>query len=173
MKKIFLATACIIFCFLMSCKQSTSTANDSNSQLEKNKANTHEVFKAIETGNVSKLDSVLDKDIVDHAGMNGDIKGLDSVKKMFIQMHDHISNIKLESIANARDGDYNFDLTRLTGTTNSAFMGMPAKTKIDAMRVNVVKIKDGKAVEHWGYSDPKDMMKMMQNMKMDTTKMHQ
>ncbi len=189
MKKLSLAIACIIFCFLMSCKQSTSTANESNPQAEKNKANTKEVYKAIETGNVSGLDSIIDKDFVDHAGENGDVKGIDSLKKMFTQIHNQINNIKLESIANGTDGDYNFDLNRMTGTTNSAFMGMPANTKIDMMEVDVVKIRDGKAVEHWSYVDPKDMMKMMQNMKMDhnmkpgaenkmnskrdTTKMHQ
>jgi predicted SnoaL-like aldol condensation-catalyzing enzyme len=91
--------------------------------------------------------------------------GIDSVKSMFRQMHDHISNIKMESIANATGGDYHFNLVRMTGTTNSEFMGMPANTPLDMTSVNVVRIQNGKAVEHWRYSDPKEMMKMM-HMKM-------
>ena len=162
MKKLFLVTAGIIFCFLMSCKESTSTGTEST-QAEKNKSNSKEVNRAIETGDVSKLDSFMAKDIVDHSGPNGDIKGIDSIKSLFLQIHNHVDNIKIESIANATDGDYDFDLNRFTGTTNSAFMGMPPNTKIDMRSVDVVKIKDGKAVEHWGFVDPKDMMKMMPN----------
>ena len=69
-------------------------------------------------------------------------------------------------MANATDGDYNFDLNRTTGTTINEFMGMPANTQLDMTGVDVVKIKNGKAVEHWAYVDPKDMMKMMEMMKM-------
>jgi predicted SnoaL-like aldol condensation-catalyzing enzyme len=39
--------------------------------------------------------------------------------------------------------------------------------------VDVVKIKDGKATEHWGFTDNAEMMKMQAMMgpnKMDTTK---
>lgn len=160
--------ACIIFCFLFSCNQPASTSTDTTtSQAEKNKASSMAVYKAFETGDMSKLDSFIDKDIVDHnGGPNGaGINGLDSLKKMFMQMHDNISDLKIESIANATDGDYNFDLNHMTGTTKNAFMGMPANTKLDMMSVDVVKIKDGKAVEHWGYADPNEMMKMMQMQK--------
>jgi hypothetical protein len=43
-------------------------------------------------------------------------------------------------------------------------MGMPANTPIDMTSVNVVKIKNGKAVEHWRYIDASQMMQMMQMM---------
>jgi len=154
----------------MSCKDSTSTNN--NSMQESNKANSEKVYKAIETGDVSGLDSIMDKDIVDHSGPQGDIKGTDSVKAYFVMIHAHIPDVKITSIANATDGDYNFDLNRMTGTTNSEFMGMPANYKIDMTSVDVVKVKDGKAVEHWGFADPNEMMKMMQNMKMDSSMGH-
>jgi len=185
MKKLFFAIACIVYCFLISCNQpstsSDTTTSTATSQAEKNKAGTLAVYRAIETGDMSGLDSFIDKDIVDHnAGPNGaEIKGLDSLKAMFTRMHDNMSDLKMESIANATDGDYGFDLNHTTGTTKNAFMGMPANTKFDMMNVDVVKIKDGKAVEHWGYVDPNEMMKMMQMAKgmppmekMDTTKTH-
>jgi predicted SnoaL-like aldol condensation-catalyzing enzyme len=188
MKKLFLSMACIISCFAISCNQPASTAttdtvkgtDSTSSQAEKNRAGTMAVYKAFETGDMSGLDSFIDKDVVDHnAGPDGEIRGLDSLKKMFTRMHDNISDLKIESIANATDGDYDFDLNHMTGTTKTAYMGMPANTKIDMMSVDVVKIKDGKAVEHWGYMDPNEMTKMMQmqkmpstDKKMDTSKMH-
>jgi|SwirhisoilCB1_FD_contig_91_947057_length_1195_multi_5_in_0_out_0_1 predicted ester cyclase len=157
MKKLSLTIVGIIFCVLASLAQG-------NSQAERNHANTLQVYRAIETGDVSKLDQFIDKNIVDHSGPHGDMVGLDSAKIMFTEMHDHISNLKMEPIAYATGGDYHFDLVRMTGTTNSEYMGMPANTPIDMTSVNVVKIKNGKAVEHWRYSDAHQMMQMMQMM---------
>ena len=53
----------------------------------------------------------------------------------------------------------------MTGTTKDSSMGMPANTPIDRMGVDVVRIENGMAVEHWSFDDPRDMMKMMQMMK--------
>lgn len=156
MKKLFLTSAGVIFCILF-------TSAQNNSQADRNDANTMAVYRAMETGDVSKLDKYIDKNIVDHAGSH-DVIGLDSAKMMFIGMHDHISNLKMEPIAHASGGDYYFSMVRLTGTTNSDYMGMPANTPLDMTSVNVVKIKNGKAVEHWGFEDPKDMMKWMEKM---------
>jgi hypothetical protein len=40
-------------------------------------------------------------------------------------------------------------------------MGMKAGQKMEVNSVDVAKFKDGKAVEHWIFMDPNDMMKMM------------
>jgi predicted ester cyclase len=164
MKKLSLTIVSIILCVCFSSAQN-------NSQAERNSANTREVYRAIETGDLSKLDQIIDKNVIDHAGPHGDMVGLDSTKMMFKEMHDHISNLKLEPIASATGGDYHFNLVRMTGTTNSEYMGMPANTPIDMTSVNVIKIKNGKAVEHWRYSDPHEMMKMMQMMQGEDHKM--
>jgi predicted ester cyclase len=160
MNKLLLFLATVISLCFFSCTDTSSTtsSSSSDSQSEKNRANSREVYTAMETGDVSKVDSFIDKDIVDH---EGNIHGLDSLKKMFANMHNSVKDLKMESIANATDGDYNFAYVRMTGTTTDASMGMAAGTKLDMMFVDVVKIKDGKAVEHWGYSDRNDMMKMM------------
>jgi predicted SnoaL-like aldol condensation-catalyzing enzyme len=179
MKKLLNSTAFLLFCFLVSCQQSGSNTTTANSdQANKNKQASIAVYRAFETGNVNNLDSFIDKDIVDHSGENGEMKGIDSMKKMITDMHTHMNDIKIESIANATDGDYNFDLNRMTGTTNSPYMGFPANYKFDMMGVDVVKVKNGKAVEHWGYADPNQVVKMMQAMgsmpgsqnKMDSSK---
>ena len=174
MKKVLFATSTILVCFLISCKD----GSDSNSQNEKNLANNREVYKAIETGDVSKIKDYIDKDAVDHAaGANGqDIKGGDSIIAMLGNIHNSFTDLKMEVIADATNGDYVFTLSRLTGTTTAnPGMGMPPNKKIDSKSVDVVKIKDGKATDHWSFEDPKEMMAMMGMDKgmppMDTTKM--
>ncbi len=49
----------------------------------------------------------------------------------------------------------------MRGTTNDASMGIPAGTEMDMTGIDLVRIKDGKAVEHWGFTQGRDMMKMM------------
>lgn len=161
MKKLFFATAAAMLCFFISCNDSATTST-TTSESEKNSARNKEVYRAIETGDVSKLDSFIATDIVDHGDM-GDIQGLDSLKKMFVQMSKQMKDLKMESIAEATtpDGNHHFAYFKFSGTCADGSMGMPAGTKIDMTGVDLVRIKDGKAVEHWGFVQGRDMMKMM------------
>ena len=162
MNKLLLLFVTIFSLCFTSCTDTSSTSSSTSptdTVSEKNRTNSMEVYKAMETGDVSKVDNIIDKDIVDH---EGNVRGLDSLKKMFANMHNSVKDLKMETIANATDGDYNLAYVRMTGTTTDASMGMPPGTKVDMKFVDVVKMKDGKAVEHWGYSDRNDMMKMME-----------
>lgn len=129
-------------------------------------------MKAIESGDAAIIDSMIAGDAIDHMGPMGDVKGSDSVKHMLVDMHNHIKDMKIDVIADAANEDYIFTLSRMTGTLNDANWGMPAGTKMDEKGVDVVKIKDGKMVEHWGYVDPAAMMKHMEQMPPMNDKMH-
>jgi len=134
------------------------------SQNEKTLAKNKEVYKAIETGDVSKIKDYIDKEAVDHGGgPNGqDVKGGDSILSMIGGIHNSFTDLKMEVIAEAMNGDYLLTLVRLTGTTTAnPGMGLPPNKKMDSKSVDVVKIKDGKATEHWQFVDPKEMMEMM------------
>lgn len=152
MKKI----SCLIILFFTSLVSFSQNEN----VLAKNKA----IYKAIETGDVSKIKDYIDKDAVDHeAGAGGgDIHGGDSIIAMLGNIHNSFTDLKMEVISEALSGDYLFTLVRLTGTTTAnPGMGMPANRKMDSKSVDVVKLKNGKAIEHWEFMDPKDMMSMM------------
>jgi len=172
MKKLLSTSAICLVCFFIACKDSSTTTTasspgDSTSQAEKNRANSNAVYKGIETGDLSAMDEFVADDVVDHTGHPGEIKGRDSVKKMLADIHNHFSNLKIDLVAEATGGDYHFALTKMSGTTREAWMGMPANTSVERTTVDVVKFVDGKVKEHWGFVDPKDMMK---NQKMDRTK---
>ena len=180
MKKILLLSEliCLLF-FFVSCSNNksdnvsgtTSDSKDSSgkSQAEINAANSEKVFRGIESGDLSAMDNFVSANIVDHGTPGADIKGLDSVKKMLGDMHNHISNLKFKTTADDTGGDYHFALVRMTGTTKDNFHGMPPNTTVDQTSVGVVKIVNGKAVEHWLFLDIKDMMKM-QKPPMDKSK---
>src|SRR6266496_1644681 len=167
MKKFLFTAAAGMLCFFISCTDTGTTTNTGTSQNEKNLESNRKVFKAIETGDVSTLDSLIASDAVDHQGPNGkDINGGDSVKHMLADVHNHAKDLKFDIIADATNGDYIFTMSEMTGTTTDSSWGMPAGTKMDSKGVDVVKVKDGKMVEHWGFLDAKAMMKNM-SMPMD------
>lgn len=51
---------------------------------------------------------------------------------------------------------------KMKGTNSGAFMGMPATNKsIEIEGVDIVVLKNGKATEHWGYSEEMKMMSQL------------
>jgi predicted SnoaL-like aldol condensation-catalyzing enzyme len=131
-----------------------------NSMAAKNLAAMKIVNDAFETGDVSKIDEAVASDFVDHTDQ-GD-KNRDSLKVMIVNMKKELPDMKTEIIKEVADDDYIFSLRRYTGTSNGE-MGMP-KGPYDMKTIEVVRCKDGKAVEHWAYMQPADMMKMMGQM---------
>lgn len=148
----------------------TKVAGDShenaNAAAEKNAATTNLVFRAIETGNVSGLDSLFTEDVIDHDAnpMGGDIKGRDSVKAMLAQLHNFVDGLKIEMLhhATSANGEYHYVTARMTGTANAANpWGMPAGTPMDDTSVDLIKLKDGKCSEHWSFASMKDVGEWM------------
>jgi len=144
------------------CNNATeSTASESkatNSVAEKNLTSNRIVTEAFQTGDPSKIDSAVAKDFVDHRDY-GDVSGPDSLKAMITQMKKTMPDVKTEVLKEVGDDDYVFTLIHFSGNSDGT-MGMP-KGPFDMHSVEVTKFKDGMAVEHWGYMQPKEMMKMM------------
>lgn len=163
MKKLLLVATTAICCFFFACKDTDNKEGD-NSQAEKNKIANRDIYKGIETGDSTKF-ALIASDAVDHEGdhSGNEIKGGDNIKKMLTDMHNHIKDLKLEILADAAEGDYVFSMVHFTGVVSDNFQGTPSGTKMDMHLVDVTKFKDGKIIEHWGFYDPNEMMKMMQN----------
>ncbi|MEJ7610696.1 MAG: ester cyclase [Ferruginibacter sp.] len=164
MKKIFFLSAAIAACFFVSCKDEKTTTT-TNSTSESIKQKNADFMTAIETGDFSKAKEWLATDAVDHGGNpdGSDLKGRDSIIGMLQQVNKSFQpGFKMKIITQAVDGDYLFSLTEMDGTTTAnPAMGMPPNTKMDMKSVDVIKIKDGMASEHWSFVNAADMMKMM------------
>lgn len=171
---LFGAAASCIF-LLCSCNDSVKVAGESkDSEIEKNKAASKTISDAFSTGDVSKIDSVVAEDFLDHTD-RGDIRGRDSLKAMIKMVHDNFGDMKMEVLHELADKDYVYTLMRFTGVSDGT-MGMP-KGPYDMKAIQVGRYKDGKALEHWEYMETREIMKMMQmgpgmgEMKKDTTTM--
>lgn len=149
----------------------TGRTDSTASEAEQNLAKNRSVYKAIETGDSATIRALIADDAVDHQGPGGrELRGGDSITHMLADVHNHMKDLKFDIISDAARGDYIFSMVQMTGTTTDATMGMPAGTKIDGRSADVVRVKNGKMVEHWGFMDPNDMMKQMGGMMpMDST----
>jgi hypothetical protein len=161
MKKFLFVAASLLL--LASCKNTSQIPTASSTQAQVNAQHSLEVYKALETGDVSKLDSFLAKDFVDHGGADGiDLKGRDSIKLRIADLHTHFTGLKFDVLSQSTaDNGYHFALVKMTGTTKDSLIGVLPGTKIQSTSVDVVKVKDGMATEHWSFIDQKRVVEMV------------
>ncbi len=158
MRKIFLGASAALLC-CMGCNNNTENKTGGlSAAAQKNLDAAHAINKAIESGDVSKLGDYIAADGVDH-GDRGDVKGVDSIKAELAAIHASGSNMKMENIKELADSEYVFQWMKMTGTNNDPAMMPVGPYEMNA--IQVTKFKDGKAVEHWSFMQPADMMKMM------------
>jgi len=169
MKKFPFLIAIGFLIFLIACSddKTEKTSGDTmssdkkeNSMAAKNLDAMHAVNNAFETGNTNALDSVIADDFVDHT-YGGDKKGRDSLKAMITMERADSKDMKVEIKKELADDEYGMAWMHFTGTSKGG-MGKPGPYNMQA--IEVVKFKNGKAVEHWAFMDMKEMMKMMAEM---------
>ena len=161
MKKLAFILLAAITCYLFSCGGAVGTSE----KAQKNIANSEAVGKMFETGDMSKLGDYIATDAVDHAGPQGDIKGLDNLKTMFTQYMGMMSDVKNEVVKSLGDDDYSMVWMKQSWTakTDDPSMGMKAGERGNMETIEVCKHNaDGKITEHWSFISMGDMMKMMQ-----------
>jgi len=169
MKKINLAIAVLAALSFYSCNNSGSSStmvggskdSSSNTVEQQNLEKNRSMYTAILKGDSATIRSLVADDAVDHQSPNGqEVKGGDNIAHMLTDIHNHIKGMKFNVIADAAKDDYVFAMIDMEGTAADNTMGMPAGSNMGGKNVDVVKIKDGKMVEHWGFLDWSDAMKM-------------
>lgn len=163
MKQILFAVSAFVCCYLIACND-----NNTNSGNDKNLSTSRDIFKGIETGDTAKLTSIA-PDAVDHAGPMGEVTNGDSIKAMLAQIHTHVKDLKIEILNDASSGDYVYTWNTWSGTALDSLMGFPANQPFKTTSVDIVKFRDGKAVEHWGFLDQKEVNAMRAQMMPNAT----
>jgi predicted ester cyclase len=128
----------------------------------------NDVLNALTSGKTDVLDKYIATDFVEHdpSPTMSDKTGLARIKEDFAAYHKIFPDMKAKVHSVAVDGDYLFAYLTFTGTTSEPYMGMPAGHKMTMNSVDVIRFKDDKAVEHWGFTSNEDIMNMMSQEKM-------
>jgi|SRR5688572_2787882 len=160
MKKLFFILSAAASFLLPACNDKDSANGGMSEAARKNLDAFHTVSNAFETGDISRIDSVVASDFVDHTP-KGDTNR-DSLKAM-ITMMKNAGTMKTEIKKEFADDEYVIGWLHWTGTSNGSMPDMPAGP-FDMSGIEVVRFKEGKAVEHWAFMDAREMMKMMSSM---------
>lgn len=154
----------IIFSFIAICSICLSCKNESggmSAAAKKNLEVNNAIMKAYEAGDFSKMGDYIAADALDHGGEKGDVKGLDSIVSEMKRYHAQMPDMKSTMSRSMADDEYVYTWGTMSGTMMGKSMTMSS--------VDISKFKDGKAVEHWIFMDPSEMMKMMESMPPTTT----
>jgi steroid delta-isomerase-like uncharacterized protein len=121
------------------------------------------VTEVMNKGDMAVADELLAPDFVEHEemppGMPG---GRDGCKQFFVMFRKAFPDLKVTIDDMIAEGDKVVLRATWHGTNTGEFMGMPATGKtVDYQAIDIVRMKDGKAVEHWGVDDRLGMMQQM------------
>ncbi|MBL7739430.1 MAG: nuclear transport factor 2 family protein [Chitinophagaceae bacterium] len=149
MKKFLMLLVAATGLLLLSCNNEGGMSATAKKNLEINDA----IMKAYEAGDFGKMGDYIAADAVDHGGETGDVKGLENIVSEMKRYREMMPDMKSTMTRSLADDEYVYTWATMSGT-----MGGKPTTMTS---VDISKFKDGKAVEHWVFMDPKELMQMM------------
>lgn len=120
------------------------------------------VDEAVNGKNTDVIDEFMAPDMVDHNLMPGVAPGLEGMKNLMKMFADAFPDIHATIDLLIAEGDLVVGRMTTTGTHKTDFMGIPATGKqVKFTEIHIVRIVNGKAVEHWGNSDDMALMQQL------------
>ena len=130
---------------------------------EENKALFRRFVDEILNGkNTDVIEELMAPDMVDHDLMPGVAPGLEGMKNLMNMFLGAFPDLHATIDLLIAEGDLVAGRMTNTGTHTGDFMEIPATGKqVKFTEIHIVRIANGKAVEHWGNSDDMGMMQQL------------
>ena len=161
MKKSGLFIAPFFILLLASCGGSKSESSGPSATTKKNMEISKTIGDCFQTKDFSKIADYLAPDFVDYAGETGPVKGIEENKKSFERMvsgYDSLTHTEIKVLA---DDEYVMAWMKFKAKLNKDQFGMKAGSWMESSGIELTQFKDGKAVAHWSFMEPGELMKMM------------
>ena len=111
-------------------------------------------------GDLDGLEAYVAHDIVEH--QEGASSGIDGLRAMINELRSQFSDLHLEIEDTATSGDTVWFRIRSTGTNDGPLWGRPATGRpIHITVMDVMRVADGRMVEHWGVADRLAVLKQV------------
>jgi predicted ester cyclase len=143
MKKFLFIILPGFICLLISCSSKKESSNCISDKTRKNLEAFHYVSDAFISGDISKIDSGVASNFIDHT-VQGDLD-VAGFKARIIAMTKGVPDMKATPQKVFADDDFVFAQMIVSGTSS----GHPFALHY----IHVAKFKDAKVVEHWQYQD--------------------
>jgi steroid delta-isomerase-like uncharacterized protein len=108
------------------------------------------------------VDSFFAHDFVSHNNPPGFPPGVDGVKQFFSMFRDAFPDVEVEIDEIVAEGDRVAVATTFSGTHQGELMGMaPTGRRVAVTGIDIVRVADGKIVEHRGLTDIVGLMRQL------------
>ena len=118
--------------------------------------------EVIGEGRLDAVDEICSEDFVEHEefpGLTADREGVKQFTQLFRGGFPDL-HVQVDEVLEC--GDKIVARVRFRGTHQGEFMGVPASGRpIDVPCIDIVRVVDGKAAEHWGITDAMAMMQQI------------
>jgi steroid delta-isomerase-like uncharacterized protein len=137
-------------------------ANAAKSQADVNKSLVRSYYEALNTGNVSALDQFFASDYKRYLSATGTPLNADGQKKRLAGLLAAFPDLQLTVDNIIAEGDYVAISLTARGTQQGPLLGIPPTGKsITVSGFEVIRIVNGKFVEHWGGTDTFNMLQQL------------
>ncbi len=129
---------------------------------EENKALFRQFVAGMNAKDINVVESLMGQNFVDHDLPPGQPEGIEGMKAMTSMFFSAFPDLKSTINQLVAEGDLVIGHMTTEGTQTGEFMGMPASgKKMSISEMHMVRVVDGKAVEHWGVADAMGMMQQL------------
>jgi steroid delta-isomerase-like uncharacterized protein len=127
-----------------------------------NRALFQEFVNGMNNKDVSFVDRLVDLDFVDHDPAPGQAPGLQGIKDLMQMFFTAFPDLHVTVNRLVADEDTVAGAVTTVGTQDGDFMGIPKSgMKISITELHMMRIANGKMVEHWGVGDGMTMMQQL------------
>ena len=133
------------------------------SEVERNKALVRRLMEEdISQGDEAAAEAIIHPDFFDHTnppGMQHGLEGHNAIVRLFRAIFPDLEWHIDELIA---EGDKVVARTTMRGTQREAFFGIPPTGRtVEMTGIHILRIADGRIVEHWGINDDLALMRQL------------
>jgi steroid delta-isomerase-like uncharacterized protein len=127
-----------------------------------NRALFQEFVNGMNKKDASFVDRLVDPDFVDHDPAPGQAPGLQGIKDLMQMFFTAFPDLHVTVNRLVADEDTVAGAVTTEGTQDGDFMGIPKSgMKISITELHMMRIANGKMVEHWGVGDGMTMMQQL------------
>ncbi len=113
-------------------------------------------------GEVDRVEEFVTPDFVNHEAWPGEDPGYEGFKLRLRRLHDAISDLRMEVHEVVAEGDLVAYRATLSGTHTGPLLGIPPTGRsFRVQHMHMLRIRDGKASEHWATRDDLGMLQQL------------
>ena len=118
--------------------------------------------EVVNAGDLSLIPELIADDFVDHEEIPGLPRNREGVRQWVEMTRSAFPDLTITVMKIVGEDDEIWVHSRMTGTHRGEFLGMPpTEKKVDVEAIDRVRVRDGKAIEHWAVTDLMGLMQQL------------